>query len=38
VFFDHLLKMPKRPIPKLDIFLCSNGCKSGVASHYPSLS
>ncbi|MGA7911386.1 MAG: hypothetical protein WCC30_07550 [Candidatus Dormiibacterota bacterium] len=25
VFFDHLLRFPKRPIEKLDIFLCSNG-------------
>jgi hypothetical protein len=25
VFFDHLLSLPQRPIPKLDIFLCSNG-------------
>ena len=25
VFFDHLLLFPKRPIDKLDIFLCSNG-------------
>ena len=25
VFFDHLLKLPRRPVAKLDIFLCSNG-------------
>lgn len=25
VFFDHLLLLPKRPVDKLDIFLCSNG-------------
>jgi len=25
VIFDHLLKLPSRPVPKLDIFLCSNG-------------
>lgn len=25
IFFDHLLELPKRPIDKLDIFLCSNG-------------
>jgi hypothetical protein len=25
IFFDHLLRLPKRPIEKLDIFLCSNG-------------
>jgi hypothetical protein len=25
VFFDHLLLLQQRPIPKLDIFLCSNG-------------
>jgi Serine dehydrogenase proteinase len=25
VIFDHLLLLPERPIPKLDIFLCSNG-------------
>src|SRR5258707_1227531 len=25
VLFDHLLRLPKRPVPKLDIFLCSNG-------------
>jgi hypothetical protein len=25
VFFDHLLKLPARPVDKLDIFLCSNG-------------
>jgi hypothetical protein len=24
-FFDHLLLLPARPVPKLDIFLCSNG-------------
>jgi ClpP class serine protease len=23
--FDHLLLLPERPIPQLDIFLCSNG-------------
>ncbi len=25
VTFDHLLRLPSRPVPKLDIFLCSNG-------------
>lgn len=25
VFFDHLLQLPRPPIEKLDIFLCSNG-------------
>lgn len=25
VIFDHLLRLPSRPVPKLDIFLCSNG-------------
>jgi hypothetical protein len=25
IFFDHLLAMDKRPVDKLDIFLCSNG-------------
>jgi hypothetical protein len=25
VLFDHLLKLPARPIEKLDLFLCSNG-------------
>jgi Serine dehydrogenase proteinase len=25
VFYDHLLLLPSRPIPKLDLFLCSNG-------------
>lgn len=25
VIFDHLLMLRKRPVPKLDIFLCSNG-------------
>jgi hypothetical protein len=25
VFFDHILALPSKPIPKLDIFLCSNG-------------
>ncbi|MCL4852443.1 MAG: hypothetical protein KJZ78_13810 [Bryobacteraceae bacterium] len=25
VMFDHLLRLPSRPVPKLDIFLCSNG-------------
>lgn len=25
VFFDHLLLLPSRPVPKLDLFLCSNG-------------
>jgi hypothetical protein len=25
VFFDHLLRLPSRPLEKLDIFLCSNG-------------
>ena len=25
VFFDHLVKLPKRPVKQLDIFLCSNG-------------
>src|SRR5260370_15372592 len=25
VFFDHLLLLTSRPIPKLDLFLCSNG-------------
>jgi hypothetical protein len=25
VFFDHLLLLPSKPIPKMDIFLCSNG-------------
>jgi len=25
IIFDHLLRLPSRPIPKLDIFLCSNG-------------
>jgi len=25
VFFDHLLLLPRRPVKKLDIFLCSNG-------------
>jgi hypothetical protein len=25
VFFDHLLLLPKKPIKRLDIFLCSNG-------------
>jgi hypothetical protein len=25
VFFDHLLLLQKKPIKRLDIFLCSNG-------------
>lgn len=25
VFFDHLLRLPSRPVDHLDIFLCSNG-------------
>jgi Serine dehydrogenase proteinase len=25
VFFDHLLLLQERPVPRLDIFLCSNG-------------
>lgn len=25
VFFDHLLLFPSKPVPKLDLFLCSNG-------------
>jgi hypothetical protein len=25
IFFDHLRLLPQRPVPKLDIFLCSNG-------------
>jgi hypothetical protein len=25
VFFDHLSKLPQRPVKQLDIFLCSNG-------------
>ena len=25
VFYDHLLLLPSRPIPKFDLFLCSNG-------------
>jgi hypothetical protein len=25
VIFDHVLRLPSRPVPKLDIFLCSNG-------------
>jgi hypothetical protein len=25
IFFDHLLRLPKKPIKRLDIFLCSNG-------------
>ncbi len=25
VIFEHLLLIPNRPVPKLDIFLCSNG-------------
>src|SRR5207247_8347109 len=25
VFFDHLGKLPKRPVEQLDLFLCSNG-------------
>src|SRR6266851_1200545 len=25
IFFDHLLKLPERPVAKLDVFLCSNG-------------
>jgi hypothetical protein len=25
VFYDHLLLLPSRPVPKLDLFLCSNG-------------
>jgi hypothetical protein len=25
IFFDHLLLLQERPVPKLDIFLCSNG-------------
>ena len=30
VFFDHLLKLPQRPVKKLDIFLVSNGGQSTV--------
>jgi hypothetical protein len=29
-FFDQLILLPNRPIPKLDIFLCSNGGSSTV--------
>lgn len=29
-FFDQLILLPDRPIPKLDIFLCSNGGSSTV--------
>lgn len=25
IFFDHLMELPVRPTPKLDVFLCSNG-------------
>ena len=25
IFFEHLLLLPPRPVPKIDIFLCSNG-------------
>ncbi len=25
VLFDHLLRLPERPVEKLDVFLCSNG-------------
>src|SRR5512143_3915532 len=25
VMFDHLLRLPSRPVPKLDVFICSNG-------------
>jgi len=25
VLFDHLLRLPERPVKKLDVFLCSNG-------------
>ena len=37
VFFDHLLKLKKRPVPKLDIFLCSNGGSSTVPWRLVSL-
>src|ERR1043166_2174154 len=25
IFFEHLMLLQERPIPKLDVFLCSNG-------------
>jgi hypothetical protein len=25
VFFDHKLLLPKRPVKKIDVFICSNG-------------
>ena len=37
VFFDHLLKLGKRPVRKLDIFLCSNGGSSTVPWRLVSL-
>jgi hypothetical protein len=37
VFFDHLLKLPSRPVAKLDVFLCSNGGASTVPWRLVSL-
>ena len=37
VFFDHLLLLPERPFPKLDVFLVSNGGDSVVPWRLVSL-
>ncbi|MCZ7564777.1 MAG: hypothetical protein M5U08_14145 [Burkholderiales bacterium] len=37
VFFDHLLRLSKRPVEKLDIFLCSNGGSATVPWRLVSL-
>lgn len=36
-FADHLLKFPTKPIPRLDLFLCSNGGSSTVPWRLVSL-
>src|SRR6516164_9609060 len=35
--FDHLLSLPTRPVPQLDIFLCSNGGSGAVPWRLVSL-
>jgi membrane-bound ClpP family serine protease len=30
IFFDHMLLLPERPVPKIDVFLSSNGGASTV--------
>jgi len=37
VLFDHLLRLPERPVNKLDVFLCSNGGSGTVPWRLASL-